>query len=89
MATCSGVTRTSYWPIADCAVWAWLIPVGNRLGSTRVGIRSVDPNPNFAAWSPSACAPTCIPRYPKAVLQEISSARCSVVWLFGPQGCRS
>ena len=34
IATCSGVTRTSYWPIADWASCGWLSSAGTELGVT-------------------------------------------------------
>ena len=57
IATCSGVTRTSYWPIADCAVCGGLSWAGTTLGVTGIGTRSDWPKPNLAAWSCSALAP--------------------------------
>ena len=58
MAICSGVTRTSYWPIADWAVCGALMSVGNRLGSTRIGIRSVVAEAELGGLVASACAPS-------------------------------
>jgi len=85
IATCSGVTRTSNWPIADWAVCGRSRSAGKTLEVTRIGTRSEDSKPNFFACSCSAVAPTLRPIQPKAVLQEISSAWRRVVSLFGPQ----
>src|SRR6476661_7779025 len=45
MAICSGVTRTSYWPMADWASCGALRLAGTELGLTRMGTRSTSPKP--------------------------------------------
>ncbi len=79
IAICSGVTRTSNWPMADCAVCGAFASSGKRLSATLVGTRrSFSPKPNACACSRSASSPSCSPSAPKAVLQEIRSASASV-----------
>ncbi len=85
IATCRGVTRTSYWPMADWASWGWLSSAGTELGVTVIGTDNRSPMPNFAAWARKSSAPTCMPSHPNAVLQEISSACVRLVLLLGPQ----
>ena len=85
IATCSGVTRTSYWPIADCAVCGGLSWAGTVLGVTGMGTVRDRPKPNFAAWSCRALAPSLSPRPANAVLQEICRARVIETTPPGPQ----
>src|SRR5450631_3230271 len=86
IAICSGVTRTSYCPMAACAVFAWLSLAGNVLGSTRIGTRRESPKPNLAACAWSMLLPRFMPSQPKALLHEISRAWVNVVLSPGPQG---
>src|SRR6476620_2758136 len=87
IATWSGVTLTSYCPIADWASWGRLSSAGTLLGVTRMGTCRESPMPNFAAWARKLSAPRFMPSQPKAVLQEISRACLSVVLLSGPHAC--
>ncbi len=87
IAICSGVARTSNWPIADCAVWGAFGRAGNTDRAARIGtVMSLRSKPNFSAWARSASAPSAMPMAPKAVLQEMRSALSTVVWSLGPHG---
>src|SRR5450631_2946375 len=88
IAICSGVTRTSYCPMAACADCGAL-SCGTTLGVTRIGTRRESPKPNLAACARSALPPRVSPREPNAVLQEISRACVRVVLPPGPHGRRS
>ena len=85
MAICSGVVRTSNWPIAAWAACGALRSAGTELVETRIGICSESPKPNFAACARIFSPPSSRPSEPKAVLHEISSAWMSVVLSPGPQ----
>src|SRR5690625_1541025 len=50
IATCRGVTRTSYWPIAVCAVCGSSTSSGYVEGETLKGMLRADPKPNSSAW---------------------------------------
>src|SRR6478672_4417026 len=86
IAICSGVTRTSYWPMAAWAVCGALSWSGTRLGVTRMGTLRLSPNPNLAACERSASAPTCRPSQPNEVLQDFCSASSTEALPPGPQG---
>src|SRR5665647_234094 len=85
IAICRGVTRTSYWPMAACAVCGALSG-GTTLGVTLIGTRRESPKPNLAACARRASPPRLSPSQPNAVLQEISRACVRVVLLFVPHG---
>jgi hypothetical protein len=85
IAICSGVTRTSYCPMAACAACGALSG-GTVLEVTRIGTLRESPKPNLAACARSASPPRVSPSQPNAVLQEISRACVRVVLPPGPQG---
>src|SRR3954447_9724453 len=89
MAICRGVTRTSYWPMADWASCGGFSLSGTELGLTRLGTRSMSPKPNLAAWVRRASAPSLSPRPPKLLLQDRCRATVSVDCPPGPQGSPS
>ena len=64
IAICSGVTRTSYWPIADCARLR-LVELGREPARRRpgIGIRSVVAEAELGRLVGERLRrPTCIPR---------------------------
>src|SRR5262249_23312522 len=79
IAICSAVARTSYWPIAESAVCGTSRSVGNRLVAAVIGTWNEWLKPYASACAWSASAPTCTPRYAKAVLHDTCSACSSVV----------
>ncbi len=81
IAICSGVARTSYWPIADCAVSGGFRSRGNTLGATGIGTFSRVSNPNASACLRIAASPSFIPIAPNVVLHDRCSAWVIVVWL--------
>ena len=87
IATCSGVIRTSRWPMAD---WARTSRLSSSAGkderATDIGTRSASPMPKRAAWSRRASSPMSMPSDPNAVLHEIRSAS-TMRWV--PDGSHS
>ena len=75
MASCSGVTVSSFWPIADSAVVALSGSSGKLLCATGVGIfRFGSFIPYFSAMLFSVAEPSCMPMLAKAVLQDSVNA---------------
>ncbi len=61
IAICSGVTRTSYWPMAAIAVCGVFMSEGKLDGVTRIGRRTTWPKPNFLACAASLSWPRSMP----------------------------
>ena len=73
MAACSGVMRTSRWPIEVCAERGVVLDVADAAaGSTGSGISKLSPSmPKASAISRTVSSPRSMPSWAKAVLQEI------------------
>src|SRR6201997_572682 len=86
IASCSGVTVSLNWPIAENAVSGRLGGVTYWLGATVTpGMpRLASFMPNASAWFFSAPPPSCMPRLPNVVSQDCENAHRIVVWPVAP-----
>ncbi len=70
IAICSGVARTSNWPMPDIAVCALSGSVGRRDGVTFIGIDNESSHPKARAFAAIASHPNSMARFANGVLHE-------------------